>query len=149
VRDNPKQWVDDYNRKVLKGYGDGECASLAQRGRKRDSDEKGVEYMPHDRSRYPYWRGTFSRSTTKRESAASHQTGNNQAYHVSMSPHHGRTSRSNKKVSLKTWHSPSSTSDYCVTASRMDKDDEEVNEGDDKGRTEMQKFTMFFPFSLS
>jgi hypothetical protein len=39
----------------------------------------------------------------------------------------------------------------CVTASRTDKleDDEEVNEGEDKGRTEMQKFTMFFPFPLS
>jgi hypothetical protein len=36
----------------------------------------------------------------------------------SMSPHHGRTSMS----TLKTWRSPSSTSKYCVTTSRTDKE---------------------------
>jgi hypothetical protein len=67
-----------------------------------------------------------------------------------LCPHYGRTSRSNKKSSLKTWRSPSSTSKYCVdiTASRTDKDDDEVNEGEDKGRTDIQKSrcSSHFPF---
>ena len=43
---------------------------------------------------------------------------------------------------------PSSTSKYCVIASRADKDDEEVKEGEDEGRTEMQKSlcSSSFPF---
>ena len=34
---NPKLWVDDYNRKVLNFPAMGGCASLAQRGPKRDA----------------------------------------------------------------------------------------------------------------
>src|SRR6266567_2794117 len=72
-----------------------------------------------------------------------------------MSPHHGCTSRSNKKSSrskrLETWRTPSLTSKYWVTASRTDKDDEEVNEGEGKGRTEMQSHDVLplFPFIAS
>jgi hypothetical protein len=63
VRNNPKQWVDDYNRKVLNLPAMGGCASLAQKGPKRDA--KGVQYMLRDRSLYRW--GMISRST-KRES---------------------------------------------------------------------------------
>jgi hypothetical protein len=75
---------------------------------------------------YPYWWGTFSRST-KREIS-------------DPDPQHPTKQEITRLIMFQ-----------CVTASRTDKleDDEEVNEGEDKGRTEMQKFTMFFPFPLS
>lgn len=41
-------------------------------------------------------------------------------------------------LKIKTWRSPSSTSKHCFTASRTDKDDEVLNEGEDNGRMGMQ-----------
>lgn len=55
---NPKQWVNDYNRKVENLPG---MYIFSPKGLKRDT--KGIKYMPHYQSRYPYWQGTFSRST--------------------------------------------------------------------------------------
>jgi len=47
------------------------------------------------------------------------------------------------------WRSSSLKRKYCATASRTDKDEEEVNEDEGKGRTEMQKSrwsSPHFPF---
>ena len=56
--------------------------------------------MPHSRSLYPYWRGTFSRSRgIGSGSLASHETGNHQVYLV-LCACHGPTSRSSKKYSI-------------------------------------------------
>ena len=56
--------------------------------------------MPHSRSLYPYWRGTFSRSRgIGSGSLASHETGNNKVYLV-LCACHGPTSRSSKKYSI-------------------------------------------------
>ena len=115
--------------------------------------------MPHDSYIEPLLRpsfsliGKFSRVNKARGigsgSAASHEMKQEITrfimIYVPVSPHHGRrTSRPNKKSSLKTWRSPSSTSKCCVTASRTDKD-EEVNQGEDEGRTEMAKVTVPLP----
>jgi hypothetical protein len=44
------------------------------------------------------------------------------------------------------WPHGSSSVSFVVRTPLMGKGAEEVNEGEDKGRTEMQKVTMFFPF---
>ena len=65
--------------------------------------------------------------------------GNNQVYVLSYVAAVLLDILSNEKSFLKTWRSLSSISKYCVAASRTEKDNEEVKEGEDKGRTEMRK----------
>ena len=86
--------------------------------------------------------------------SAAHETGNNQVYHVLCSPTTDvllDLDLIKSPLDLKTWRTPSSTSKYCVTASREDKDYEEVNAGEEKGRTKMQSHDVLplFPFMAS
>jgi hypothetical protein len=87
-------------------------------------DAKGVQYMPRDRSLYRW--GMISRSTKCESDPGPQHPMKQEITKFIMFYYAGVLPDLNNQSSLKTWHSSSSTSKYCVTASMTDKDDSDA-----------------------
>jgi hypothetical protein len=107
-------------------------------------DAEGVRYMPDNQSLNPYRRVTFNQARSIGSgSTASHETGNYKVYHV-LCP---RTTDIlldliKKPYLCKNLASLSSTSKYCVTASKMDKVDDQVKARRGQGENGNAKVTI-------